>query len=239
VEEVPKATLQQMVPVPSGQFLYGATEQQVEFYLSFSVMNFPGMVEAIRAQFVLPQERRHLPDYRIDQFEVTNRQFKEFLDTTGYQPESKSHFLEHWKGDSYPDWAADFPVVWVSLNDAQAFCRWRGASVPTEMEWEKAARGPDGRYFPWGNVAPTAETAVHKSDQAEPAGNRPEDVSPHQVYDMGGNVSELTTGLAPEAPVIIRGGSYLGSARDMLIPWRDFAGPGTRLAHVGFRCVLR
>ncbi|MFQ5739731.1 MAG: formylglycine-generating enzyme family protein [Acidobacteriota bacterium] len=230
------------VRVAGGPFLFGASERQIKFYISHSTMNFPGMVESIRRTFVTPQRNESTPDFYLDQFEVTNQQFAQFLEATDYRSEERKDFLKHWNGNEVPDWAATFPVVWVSLTDAQAFCRWRGARLPTEVEWEKAARGGDGRYFPWGNVVPTRDRANFGSRQAEPVGNRPQDLSPYQVYDMGGNVAELTETIVQAGGVervVVRGGSYLGQAREMLTCHRDIsARANTRRANLGFRCLV-
>ncbi len=231
------------VAVAAGPFLFGATDKQIDFYVSQSVVNFPGMVEAIRSSFSVPQRSLVLEGFQIDQFEVTNRDYKRFLAETHYQPADRTDYLAIWQGDDYPDWAETFPVVWISQPDAMAFCKWRGGWLPTEEEWEKAARGTDGRYFPWGNVFPSPDVANFSSKQAEPAGNRPGDVSPVQAYDMGGNVAELTQSLAQlggVSHVVVRGGSYANQAREMMTVHRDLsADSSTRRADLGFRCAVR
>ncbi len=237
----PKDPREDRVRIPAGDFVYGATSDQVGVYISRSLMNFPGMVEAIRATFVTPPRTETLPEFYIDPFEVTNSEFAEFLQSSGYQPGEGGGFLSHWSGTSPPDWAESFPVVWVSQQDADSYCRWTGGRLPTEEEWEKAARGPDGRAFPWGNTFPSADTANFGRQQAEPAGNRPGDVSPYEVYDLAGNVAELTASTATfsGAPrIVTRGGSYADAARETMAAYRDLsATASTRRENVGFRCV--
>ncbi len=229
------------VSVPAGPFLFGATEGHIRAFLGRSMVNFPGMVEAIRQSFVSPPRTETLGEFYIDQFEVTNAQFQRFLESTGYQPSNGQDFLRHWDGKHLPEWAESFPVVWVSQEDAKAYCRWAGGRLPSELEWEKAARGGEGLGFPWGNVFPSPETANFGRQQAEPAGNRPGDVSPYQVYDLGGNVAELTASLVMldgSERVVTRGGSFKDAARETLTTYRELgASPTTRREHVGFRCV--
>lgn len=239
--EPPPAPLEGKVGIPAGPFIFGATERMIEAYLSQSLVNFPGMAEAVRRTFITPPRTESLPRYHIDAFEVTNAQFEKFLEATGYEPANRWDFLKHWAGTVPPEWAAGFPVVWVSQQDATAYCRWAGGRLPTELEWEKAARGADGRAFPWGNTFPSPDTSNFGRDQAEPAGNRPGDVSPFQVYDLGGNVAELTETLVQvdgRRQVVTRGGSFRGAARDTLAVHRDLeADASKRRDYVGFRCV--
>ena len=143
-----------MVRVGRGPFYFGLTEQQFQFYLSQTSMNFPGMVERMRERLTIPLRHQFEDQFYISRFELTNREFKNFLLATSYRPSLRRDFLQHWEGAQYPDWAADFPVVWVSASDAAAYCRWIGGELPSETQWEKAARGgSDARAFPWG-VAP-------------------------------------------------------------------------------------
>jgi serine/threonine-protein kinase len=222
--------------VEAGTFLFGATEEQITYFLNHSRVNFPGMVAKIRAIFLSPPRNRHLDGFYMDQFEVTNQQFKQFLEETQYAPSSKNSFLKHWSGNSYQDWATTFPVVWISYEDAKAYCEWRGGQLPSGEQWEKAAKGTDALYFPWGDEDPTRETANFSTDQAEPVGNRPFDVSPYQAYDMGGNVAELTTGTNGNPAV--RGGSFRTGIREMLATYRvPDVKKDYRQEYVGFRCV--
>lgn len=91
-----------------------------------------------------PQQRITLQAFLIDRFEVTNVQYRRFLRVSGQQPPA------YWDGLDFPAGQADFPVVGVSWEQVQAYCRWAGRRLPTEAEWEKACRGVDGRLYPWG-----------------------------------------------------------------------------------------
>lgn len=234
---------QEMADVSAGPFLYGAEEEQLDAYVRMQKVNFPGMREAIRRLLVTPRRQVDLPAYQIDLFEVTNRQYLQFLEATGYSPQDGGKgFLKHWLSPRrFPDWAEGFPVIWVSRDDAQAFCSWRGAHLPSEEQWEKAARGVDGRYFPWGNTGAKAETAVYDTQQSQPAGNRPLDVSPFGAYDMGGNVAEWTLTVINDqrkSRAVVRGGSFKQAASDMFTFFRRLEGVSShRNEFTGFRCA--
>ena len=220
----------------------GATEAQYKAYLQQSTMNFPGMAEAVRKQFMIPPRPINLPLYYIQEFEVTNREFKDFVDATGYRPIQDRDYLAHWEQTTYPEWATDFPVVWVSVSDAESYCRWRKAELPSEEQWEKASRGTSGFAFPWGNQGPNPEMSNFSRDRAEPVGNRAGDVSPFQVYDLAGNVREWTSSRAlidGTEFLIIRGGSFALPLRDTLSTRRNYENADQseiRMADVGFRC---
>ena len=195
----------------------------------------------MRELLTIPPRDQFEDQFHISRFEVTNREFKNFLQATSYRPSIHRDFLRHWEGDQYPGWGADFPVVWVSSSDASAYCRWTGGELPSEIQWEKAARGAsDARAFPWGEAPPSPSLVNCASGQAEPVGDRAEDISPFQVYDLGGNVSEFTRSAIADRPdeFIIRGGSFLESGRYALVGVRlRSAGKDQRFKDVGFRCV--
>ena len=190
--------MEDLVRIPAGPFIFGASEQQFRFFLSLSTYNFPGMIETTRKLFVMPPRSVDTAEFFIDRFEVTNEHFWHFVWKTGYRPTQPADFLSHWKQNVPPEWSLTFPVTWVNQKDAQAFCQWRGGWLPTAEEWEKAARGTQAGYFPWGNRMPQKTTANFGNKQAEPTGNRSSDVSPFEVFDMGGNVSEMTSTKVPK-----------------------------------------
>jgi serine/threonine-protein kinase len=127
---------------------------------------------------------------------ITNLQFERFLDETKYRP-PKEHpdnalFLSHWRGGRCPANLALHPVVWVSYLDALEYCRWAGLTLPTQWLWEKAARGPEGRPFPWGEGAPSRREALCNVESRSTCevGRYPRTRSPYGCEDLIGNVSE-------------------------------------------------
>jgi formylglycine-generating enzyme required for sulfatase activity len=201
-----------------------------------------------------PLREIYVGDFLMDQYEVTVSRYATFLKTTG--------------GIGPPDgWeeanlgsAADLPVIGVDWHDADAYCRWAGKRLPTEAEWEKAARGTDGRRYPWGNDEATAGRA-NFANSAEspykgglaPVGDRAGDKSPYGVRDLAGNVSEWTADWFaesfarsdvrnPKGPEngtakVIRGGGWHDPADRLLSSRRWHANPATRNDDLGFRCA--
>ena len=176
------------------------------------------------------ESRQRLVD--VDTFElartpVTNAQYAAFVAERGADP------LPHWPA---PD---DHPVVFVDWQEAAAFCSWAGGRLPTEAEWETAARGTDGRTYPWGDeedVRLAGVGAGMKGGSTSPVGSRPDGASPYGLLDMAGNVWEWTSTEYPPGERVLRGGSFaspgLASARCTM---RSHSRPGRRQAHIGFR----
>lgn len=141
-----------------------------------------------------PEHVVDLPAFYIDIYEVTNLQYKKFLDDT----HRRSPKL--FRNRTYPEGKADHPVVYVSWRDATAYCKWAGKRLPTEQEWEKAARSEDGRFFPWGNEfdvekanTPQRWAAASHDGDTTPVGAFEAGKSPYGLYDMSGNVWEWTS----------------------------------------------
>lgn len=162
----------QMILIPAGPFLRGTNERLAD--------------EG-------PQHLAELPAFWIDQFEVTNLQYARSLEANFRRPP------EHFEQGQPPQGKADHPVTFVSWFDAQAYCQWAGKRLPTDQEWEKAARGTDGRRFPWGNEferhaanTPVRWQSLHQDGDTTPVGAFPAGVSPYGVFDMSGNVWEWT-----------------------------------------------
>jgi iron(II)-dependent oxidoreductase len=154
------------VPVPAGPFLMGT--------------NFERADPQDR-----PQHSVRLPEYRIDKYLVTNAQYARFLAETGHRPPST------WKGGRIPDGQLLYPVTLVNWYDARAYAQWAGKRLPTEAEWEKAARGTDGRRWPWGNrMDPKRLNTYYNVGSASAVDTYKDGVSPFGVFDMAGNVSE-------------------------------------------------
>lgn len=193
-----------------------------------------------------PRQTRELPEFWLAQYPVTYRQWRIFLEETGHEwPGNWYRIVRGWRGvflrayaptSSYPDGHDDLPIVDVTQADALAFCAWltqkmgRQVTLPTEFQWEKAARGADGRLYPWGNEKPRPEIQWQKTfpvgpetylfslvvpPQREwtragwywrngypwPVGRTPQNVSPYGCMDMSGNIWEWTTSLYnPDLP---------------------------------------
>jgi len=158
------------------------------------------------------KKTRETGAYRISRTPVTNAEYARFVAATGHKPPS------HWKGQTPPDELLDHPVVNVTWHDAVAYAEWVGARLPTEEEWEKAARGTDGRVYPWGDAFDPDRCNTYESDigSTTPVGQySPGGDSPYGCADMAGNVWEWTSSEWDEHRVV-RGGSwssYQGFAR--------------------------
>ena len=286
-EEVKKPSLENMVLIPAGEFLMGVPEGEGSFDES-------------------PQYKVYLDSYYIDQYEVTNAQFKEFVEATGYVtyaerkgsgevwnpmewgplslltlPGVNWRYPNTWIGKDEPnpnegwkknrphpeawenynfDDRMNYPVVQVSWNDAQAYTAWTGKRLPTEAEWEKAARGTDGRKWPWGNEfdRDNEDVTVHTNIGSEgplPVGCFPAGISPYGVYNLAGNVQEWVADWYapdyyansllnnPKGPNIgefrvRRGGSWKQfKSYQVLSANRAYQLPDYSSNFVGFRCV--
>ena len=225
-----------------------------------------GMVKIIGGTFVFKLQKKEsfipYPDYSqgktvtvktfyMDKFPVANGQFKAFLDQSGYRPADAHNFLKHWVNGTYPASQKNFPVVYVSLEDAKAFARWAGKRLPTEIEWQYAAQGPDGRKWPWGKAFDSTKCNAGLN-RMTPVNAFPDGKSPFGVLDLVGNVWQLTNDVYDDGSytfIIIRGGSYFNPTSSW---WYVKGGPQPldqtqmllrispgfeRNATVGFRCV--
>jgi formylglycine-generating enzyme required for sulfatase activity len=201
-----------------------------------------------------PRHRVTLDAYAMDVHEVTVALYSIFLKKTGRTPplfwdtvDVKQH--------------ADRPVIGVDWEDADAYCRWAGKRLPTEAEWEHAARGEDERPYPWGNLTPTPEFANYgigarfSYDQTlMPVGHYEKGKSPYGLYDMAGNVwewvqdwyatnyyevSDKHNPRGPEAGQfkVLRGGSWSELPKYLLTYGRFKLPPNTRNSYIGFRCA--
>jgi len=273
--------LKDMALIPAGDFMMGSKEGEGAFDEH-------------------PQHVVYLDDYYIDKYEVTNAQFKDFVEATGYvtdaerkdygevwNPKANSVYLRlhnfsgvNWRNPNawidnerlpnrpHPDaWEnynimdkMDCPVVQVSWNDAQAYAKWADKRLPTEAEWEKAARGTDGRKWPWGNVfnLNIEGVTVHAniaSDYLLPVGSFPTGVSPYDVYNMTGNAQEWIADWYaqdyyaqspqnnPKGPEtgkfrVLRGGSWRHQkSHHVLSIARAYQVPDYSSNFAGFRCA--
>ena len=201
-----------------------------------------------------PRHKVWLDAYSMDLYEVTVARYTRFLAATNREPPS------YWETVKLAE-HGDRPVIGVSWDDAEAYCRWAGKRLPTEAEWEKAARGTDERNYPWGNQKPTSDLANYAlgarfsySQVLRPVGTYEKSKSPYGLFDMGGNVWEWTQdwydgayyGKSPEKnPTgpeqgqfkVLRGGSWSDMAKYMLTYGRFKLLPTTRNSYTGFRCA--
>src|SRR5271157_623916 len=183
---------QTAVPTPTlgiGSTLISPTDQMVEVYVPqgdflMGSSDADGMAYASEK----PQHTVTLDAFWIDQTVVTNGKYALCVKAKACQAPAvfSSNTHDHYYG--YAEYA-DYPVIFMSWNDAQAYCRWAGRRLPTEAEWEKAARGTDGRLYPWGNNPPTADLANfgNKIWDVIKSGSHPGDASPYGALDMAGN----------------------------------------------------
>ena len=232
-----------MVKVPGGEYNFHVEYRWVEGLTLDSLLIDE---KGTRYQYT---EKVNFPAFYIDKTEVTNEQFKTFMDATNYQPKIPEKFLYHWKNGTYPKKKAKHPVVWVSIKDAKAYAKWAGKRLPTESEWQKAAQSTDGRDWPWGNIF-DPNKANMDSDDTRPVGSYPAGASPYGCLDMAGNVWEWTSSLyipypydpddgrgdlEAEGKRVVRGGSSDEGRLMARCAWRNGIQPELNLANVGFR----
>jgi formylglycine-generating enzyme required for sulfatase activity len=222
-----------MVLIPAGEFTMGSQDGDAD---------------------ERPAHKVQVNAFSMDVYEVTVRQYAEFLRAEGF------HSPLDWKTMNQPT-HQKYPVANVDWADAVAYCKWAGKRLPTEAEWEKAARGTDGRLYPWGNDPPTplhanyGKTGSHNYEALAPVGTFENGKSPYGIYDMAGNVWEWVSDWYdtdyyknspqqnPEGPPtggfkVIRGGAWNTSARNLRSSDRYWDPPSFRsLYFPGFRCV--
>ena len=153
--------------------------------------------------------------FYMDEYPVTTTNYSSFLTATGFKPADPYRWLENWNGSftAPPAALADVPVTYVSLEEARAFCKWRGARLPHSHEWQYAAQGSDGRLYPWGDKKDQSKYPVMKQGNdflgAEKVTAHPTGASPFGVKDLVGNVYQYTDEFQDDhtRAVILRGGS--------------------------------
>lgn len=240
----------QMVPIPAGEFLMGSTTQQAA----------QAVKEGASERWVKNEQPQHkviLAAYAIGKSPITYREYQAFVQ------DSRHPAPQGWTGSQYPAGKTDHPVVYVSWEDAQAYCAWlsqktgKSYRLPSEAEWEKAARGTDGRIYPWGNQfeAGRANSREAGLGGATPVGQfSPQGDSPYGCVDMAGNVWEWgndwfdpnyyssSPGNNPSGPtggsyMVLRGGGWNGSISSLRVVCRNGDFPAFRDNYIGFRCA--
>ncbi|MBI5137808.1 MAG: SUMF1/EgtB/PvdO family nonheme iron enzyme [Nitrospirae bacterium] len=234
-----------MVPVPGGPFVFGSDREDPEN----RSLEYGGRRVWYADEH--PQATPALAPFRIDRTEVTEGAYKRFVDAIGYPPPP------HWAGKEGMPERPDYPIVNVNWMDAQNYCHWRGARLPTEREWEKAARGTGGAEYPWGDAFDRDRANVGQVGDLTPAGHFAESASPYGAVDMAGNVWEWVAdwyaaypGNPLQSPLfgkrykVVRGGSsggqgghYQLEALTNRAAYRFFLDPRMQVPDVGFRCA--
>lgn len=191
------------------------------------------------------------PTDAMDVYEVTNAQFRTFIDDNGYDLESLwSEAGWQWKQNrerrqpSYWDDEAvnqsEQPVVGVTWYEADAYCRWAGKALPTEMQWEQACRGTDGRQYPWGDkpLETDGTQMASRSDEIQtPAvGSTPQTRSPYGIHDLAGSVLEWTATEKAERGFVLRGGSGPATSEHVGCKVSHTLLPSVSANFIGFRC---
>jgi formylglycine-generating enzyme required for sulfatase activity len=198
-----------------------------------------------------PEHIESVDQFHIDLYEVTNAEYEKFTRNT------KREVPYHWSNGIVPKNKKNHPVIYVNWYDAKEYCKWKGKRLPTEQEWEKAARGESGNIYPWGNT-----WAIDKSNHpykgstgTEPVGSYPRGKSPYGLYDMSGNVWEWVDSFYLPHPGnninrgeygtdkrVLKGGSWfdcLSYGCGLSAPTfnRSFFTPEVRNNSFGFRCA--
>lgn len=176
-----------------------------------------------------------LGPYLIDKTPVTCAMYQVFIDATGHAPPPT------WRDGRHPEDTGEHPVTHVSYFDAEAYAKWAGKRLPTEFEWEKAARGEEPRAYPWGDVFEEARANTRASGwgRTTDVHRHPDGASPYGALDMCGNVWEWTRSWyrpREKAQRVLRGGSYFSFAEYAPISYRNHEPPQARRPTAGFRC---
>lgn len=216
----------EMVFVPEGEFTMGISQEE---FAQISILD-----QRLNPVFAteIPVRKVHLEAYYIDRYPVTNYQYRKFQEDTGH----RKPFL--W---NEPMWNQPMqPVVFIGWDDARAYAKWAGKSLPTEAQWEKAGRGTDGRLWAWGpeflpDRCNSRELGLGRTSEI---GIFDKGISFYGCYDMCGNVWEMCEGEWIEDHMPMRGGCFLGSATFVRVTCRWTPEDTVNGAHwLGFRCV--
>jgi formylglycine-generating enzyme required for sulfatase activity len=230
---------EKMATVPAGEFTMGRTRETSDDKTNMR----PLILRDDR-----PPHEVYLDEFRMDAHEVTQAEYAAFVKAT------KHRAPYHWLGGTVPAGAEALPVHNVDWRDADAYCRWAGKRLPTEAEWEKAARGGlDGQDYPWGGDKITpADARFNVADGPAPAGQfKP---NAYGLYDMAGNVAEWVNDWferayyeqsPPKNPAgpqsgkykMVRGGAWSDGPRRLTVFFRNWVRPNQTTPNIGFRCA--
>jgi len=243
------------VIIPAGWFLMGTNRKDGD----------PYGLETQYDDTEIPQRRIWLDAYKIDRYEVTLAELLAHLNQRGRRvPDALQRLIWHLISVHFaPDYVlAPWPALYVTWLEADDFCRVQGKRLPSEAEWEKAARGSNGNLFPWGKAAPAPELAifgkyhVHEIPLVAAVDSNEEGRSPYGLHHMAGNVAEWAQdwfgfdyyAIMPERnPAgategrykVVRGGSWKSKPHMLRTATRGGAFPEERAATIGFRCATR
>jgi len=235
-----------MVLIPAGPFQMGSNKEDTEHQGAEFGSVKPWYLDEH------PQHRVVLSDFFIDRFEVTNSQYQRLIESI------QARAPEHWIGGRYLGGQENFPVTEINWYDADRYCKWVGKRLPSEAEWEKAARGTDGREFPWGNEfdPKKANTGASGFGRLLAVGSFPSGVSPYGVHDLAGNAWEWVedwyqpypgstdrNALYGQRNKVLRGGGYGGNGGHYALAlfyrtaYRSSIPPEEAYVDLGFRCA--
>jgi formylglycine-generating enzyme required for sulfatase activity len=239
-----------MIWIPAGKFMIGSNPDHVQQAAEWCNCS-PRRYED--EQYLREVQ---LDGYYIDQYEVTNKQFQAFVNASGYVTDAEHKSEANTWRTAYTEGKDSHPVVWMSWNDARAYCKWAGKRLPSEAEWEKAARGTDARLWPWGNGwdGSRLNSSTGQRETTTSVGSFPGGASPYGAMDMAGNVWEWvndwysagyyqtgndTNPVGPEGGEdrVLRGGGYNNGLHDVRVANRHKGGQTGYAPDHGFRCA--
>lgn len=178
------------VTIPAGEFLMGSTPEEAEAAYTQAKLR-SSLLEKRTFNAEVPQHKVYLSEYQISRYEITNAQYRAFVEATNRPPPRGQEGEEIWKDENFN--AGTQPVVGVTWFDAQAYAEWIGGSLPTEAQWERAARGTERRTYPWGNTPPKARhhaNFARRYNHTTSVGHFSNGSSPEGIADLAGNVWE-------------------------------------------------
>jgi formylglycine-generating enzyme required for sulfatase activity len=221
----------EMVGIPAGEFIMGSADDDPNAW-----------------DWEKPQRTVYLDAFYIDKYEVTNAQYRKCKEAGICARPFDVTYYDDADYDQHP-------VVYVRWHWAKAYCEWAGKRLPTEAEWEKAARGTDGRTYPWGEGIDCDHAQYNEcGDQTMPVGSKSKGVSPYGALDMAGNVWEWVSDRYqedyyqtapdrnPQGPnkgtgQVMRGGSWSEAPINARCAYRSWYMPDARYFNLGFRCA--